>query len=212
MAGLTWCHPASLTRCKAFPISRTQERVWEDLGAHTNCGDQWWVAFLRGRYGDQRCLTPLSATCTVGLSAPSASLPMTPSCVMQLTGGKGCHPQGPWQTGDVGPCEPHEVQQAKRKVLHTGLGNPKHKHRLGREWTATESNLEEKVLGMLVDEPTISWAAPKEAWPAGQGRWLWPSTLLWWNPTWSPASSSGPPAQERLGPGGAGPEESHKNG
>ena len=28
-------------------------------------------------------------------------------------------------------------------------------------------------------------------WPAGRGRWFCPSTLLWWDPTWSPASSSG---------------------
>ena len=39
--------------------------------------------------------------------------------------------------------------------------------------------------------PTISWDASKEAWPAGWGRWFCPSTLLWWDSTWSPASSSG---------------------
>jgi len=39
--------------------------------------------------------------------------------------------------------------------------------------------------------PTVSWAASREAWPAGRGRGLCPSTLLWWDPTWSPASSSG---------------------
>ena len=37
--------------------------------------------------------------------------------------------------------------------------------------------------------PTIPWAA-SEVWRAGQGRWFWPSALLWWEPTWSPASSS----------------------
>jgi len=39
--------------------------------------------------------------------------------------------------------------------------------------------------------PTMSWTASKVAWPAGQERWFCPSTLLWWAPTWSPASSSG---------------------
>ena len=39
--------------------------------------------------------------------------------------------------------------------------------------------------------PTVSWAASRETWPAGQGKWFCPSTLLWRNPTWSSASSSG---------------------
>ena len=32
---------------------------------------------------------------------------------------------------------------------------------------------------------TVSWAASKAAWPAGRGRGFCPSTLLWWDPTWS---------------------------
>jgi len=40
-------------------------------------------------------------------------------------------------------------------------------------------------------KPAVSWDASREVWPVGQGRWFYHSTLLWWDPTWSPASSSG---------------------
>jgi len=65
-------------------------------------------------------------------------------------GEKGCHLEGPGQAGEVGPCEPHELQQGHCKVLHMGQGNPKHGYRLGGE--RTESSPEDKDLGMLVDQ------------------------------------------------------------
>ena len=39
--------------------------------------------------------------------------------------------------------------------------------------------------------PTVYRAASKVVWPVGQDRWFCPSFLLWWDPTWSPVSSSG---------------------
>ena len=45
--------------------------------------------------------------------------------------------------------------------------------------------------------PTTSWAASKAAWPAGRGRGFCPATLLWWDLTWSPASSSGALSTEK---------------
>ena len=39
--------------------------------------------------------------------------------------------------------------------------------------------------------PTMPWAASPAVWPLGWGRGFCPSVPLWWDPTGSPASSSG---------------------
>ena len=65
--------------------------------------------------------------------------------------------------------------------------------RTWRYWWMKSCMWTNNVLSQLRN-PTISWAVSKEAWPAGQGRWFWPFTPLWRDPTWSPAFISGAPS------------------
>ena len=114
-------------------------------------GDQWWVAFLRGWYWDRRCLTSLSVASTGGLSAPSASLQITSSCVVRShTGGKDAIQRELDRLDQRACANRMKYNKAKCKVLHVGQGNPKHKYRLGREWI--ESSPEERDLGLLADK------------------------------------------------------------
>ena len=80
----------------------------KELWSRVQCpsGDQWWVAFLRGRYWDRCCLISLFVTWMVGLSALSADLPTTPSCVMWLTCCRGGMPSiGTWTGLRGGPAQ-----------------------------------------------------------------------------------------------------------
>lgn len=55
----------------------------------------------------------------------------------QHNGGKGCHAEAHRQVWEVNLYKSHDVQQGqvKCKVLHMDCGNPKHKYKVGGEWT-----------------------------------------------------------------------------
>lgn len=116
-------------------------------------------------------------------------------------GGKGHHPEGPWWHWVMGSCKSHEVQRGQVQGLAHGVGQPKHKYRLGKEWIENSPG-DKKDLGtrsvpwagnvhLLPAKQALSWAASKEAWPTGQGRWFCPSVPVLWDVTWNTASSSG---------------------
>ncbi|PKU46419.1 rna-directed dna polymerase from mobile element jockey- hypothetical protein [Limosa lapponica baueri] len=120
-----------------------------------------WKAVMSG-VPQQSVLGPVVfnsflVTWTVGLSEPSGSLPMTPSCEVLLTCWReGMPSRGTWTGLRGGLWKPHEVQLSQVQGPALGYGNSKHKYRLGGEWIG--SSPEEKDLGVLVDEKlNISW-------------------------------------------------------
>ena len=182
--------------------------ILKELQSMAQCpnGDQWRVVFLSGQYWDQCSL--MSLTWTVGLSAPSASLPMTPSCVVQSifsrkvlpsrwtwTGLRGRPVRTSWSLARPGSRSgtwAGAIPSTNTVWLENGL-RAALTRRTQECWLMRNSTGSSSV-HLQPRRPTVYWAASGEEWPAGWGGWSCPSTLLWWDLTWSPASSSGAPS------------------
>jgi len=99
--------------------------------------------------------------------------------------------------------------EAKSRVLHRGWGYPTYLTEWGkisfiaalwrRTWESwqTRSWTWASSVRLQPGRPTITWAALKEEWPAGRGRWLSPSTRLLWGPIWRTASRPGASSTRR---------------
>ena len=92
--------------------------------------------------------------------------------------GTGCHPEGPEQPGEMGPCEPHEIQQSQVQGPASGLGQPLvsmmgsraalPKRTWGYWWKKSWTRADNMCFQSR--KPTVHWAASKEVWPAGRER------------------------------------------
>ena len=138
-------------------------------------------------------------------SAPSASLQMTQSWVVQLTHQKnGMTCRGTWTSSRNGPMWTSLGPTRSRagsctligasSDIHAGWGMKGLKAALLRRtcgcW-GTKSLTWANNVHSQPGKPTVSWPASPAAWAAGRGRWFCPSTLLCWDLPRRPASSSG---------------------
>ena len=141
---------------------------------------------------------------TMGLNTPSANSLTTPNCVVQLTCWReGMPSTGSWTglRGGLMQTSWTSTRPSARSWTWDGAISSPNKGWVENGWKAA---LRRRTWGCWLtrrstwpinvwSQPrrqTISWAASKEAWPAGQERWFYYSTLLWWDLTWRPASSS----------------------
>ena len=69
----------------------------------------------------------------MGLSAPSGSLLMTPSGVVNILEGRDAIQRDPDRLERLAHANLMKFNKAKCKVLHVGHGNPKHRYMLGGE-------------------------------------------------------------------------------
>ena len=142
---------------------------------------------------------------TIGLSAPSSSLPTTPNCVVRSTHRSEAMPSRGTLTVLRGvpvrtswsPTRPSASSCTQVRAIpstSTGWAENGLRAALRRKawgyWWMRSSTWPCNVC-LQPRRSTVFQAASKEACPSCWGRWFCSSTLLWWDPTCSPASSSG---------------------
>ena len=155
-------------------------------------GDWWQVVSLSDPYWDQYCLISPSMTLTMGLSAPSASLQMTPSWLVRSTHLRDeMSSRGTWVSsrsghmwtswGSARPCARSCTWVGATQSINTGWAMKVLRAALPRRtwgywwmksWTWADN------VHLQPRKPAIFWAVSREAWPAGQGRSFCSSTLL----------------------------------
>ena len=127
------------------------------------------------------------------------------------TRGSCCHPEGPWQAGEMGRQEPHYVQQEVRspapgqeqphEPMYAG-SHPAEKQlgRKGHEEPGGDQVEPEPAMCPCSKEGlTVSWAASGKVLPAGPRRWSFPSVQHCWGHTWNTVSISGLPSKRHTG-------------
>jgi len=144
-------------------------------------------------------------------SSPSASLQMTPSWVVRFTYQKDEMPsRGTWTSSTSGPVWTSwgSTKPSARSCIwigatpatNTGWGIQELRATLLRRtwgyWWLKSLTWATNVRSQI-RRPTVSKAACPAECPAGRRRWFCPSTVLWWDPPVSPASSSEAPSTRR---------------
>ena len=160
---------------------------------------------------------------TIGSNAPSASLQMAPSCLVQSTQLRdGISIERPKHAWAVGLGELMSELMRQRQDLQLGHGKPHYQYRL--EDVRMEYSPVKKDLGVLVEswkwassmpshlrKPIVSWVASKGEWWSGRGEWSCPPALHWWDLTGVLCPDVESSVQERHGHLGACSEKSHRN-
>lgn len=167
-------------------------------------GVQRQVMFLRGQYWDQHCST-LSVTWTMGLRAPSESLPVTPSFWSSFSthwrdgmlsteasaGQRGGYMWTSWTSmwPSTRSCTwVRTTQSANTGWAENGLRAALEK--TSESWSTRSSTRHAIIQQSWARKPDVSWAASKLAWEEGWVRWFCLWILFLWDLTQRAAYSS----------------------